>query len=128
MSKLRKKSERAAKDWKQLLWGRLPLEHETVLFLIVNVLDFLLTYRLMVFGSASGHQVVESNPLARYFLYTWGPLKGMLMFKLAMVILVCLIAQIVAMRRLETARWLLRIGTAIVSCVLLYSVVLYFRH
>lgn len=128
MTQQPRKSERAARNWRQLLWGKLPLEHETVLFLVVNVLDFLLTYRLLVYGSASGHRVVEANPLARYFLYTWGPVKGMLLFKLGMVLFVCLIAQIVAMRRLETARWLLRIATAIVCCVLVYSVLIYFRN
>ena len=128
MSKPKNSKEKPAKSLQQLLFGRLPLEHETVMFLVVNVLDFLLTYRLMAFGSASGHRVVESNPVARYFLDHWGPVKGMLMFKLGIVVFVCIISQIVAMRRLETARWLLRISTLIVTFVLFYSVILFFRH
>ncbi len=128
MTKSTKKKDVPAKNVKELLWGKLPLEHETALFVLVNVLDFLLTYWLMTYGSASGHRIIEGNPVAQYFLYTWGPVKGLLMFKLGIVVFVCVIAQIVAMRRLKTARWLLRFGTLAVSLVLLYSVALYFRH
>lgn len=123
-----RKKERRVRNWQQLLWGKLPLEHETAMFVLVNVLDFLLTYWLMVYGTAGGHRIVEGNPFAQYFLYRWGPVKGMLFFKLGIVVFVCVIAQIVAMKRLETGRWLLRIGTVVVAIVLLYSVTLYFRH
>lgn len=104
------------------------MEHETSLFVLVNVLDFLLTFWLMFYGTLGGQRIVESNPLAEYFLYRWGPVKGMLMFKLGMVVFVILITQIIAMRKIRTARRVLQFSTLLVSLVLIYSVHLFLRH
>ena len=128
MNDKRLRTARPARNWYDLFWGRLPLEHETALFVLVNVLDFLLTFWLMFYGTLGGQRIVESNPLAEYFLYRWGPVKGMLMFKLGMVVFVILITQIIAMRKLRTARRVLQFSTLIVSLVLVYSVQLFLRH
>lgn len=108
---------------RQLLLGQLPLETETTQFILVNVLDFFMTYWLLQTG-----RFRESNPVADYFLASWGPVKGMLLFKLALVTFVCLIAQIVAIWNLDRARWLLRLGTAIVAIVVIYSFTLLLRY
>lgn len=107
---------------KNLLLGRLPLEAETSMFILVNVLDFFMTYLLLVSGFR------ESNPFADYFLRHWGPIRGMLYFKLAVVTFVCLLSQIIALKDIEKARWVLNIGTVIVSAVVIYSLTLYLRH
>lgn len=112
---------------KHLLFGKLPLEHETAMFVLVNVLDFLMTY-WMLMNSGEGLKFVESNPVAAFFLHRWGPIKGMLFFKLSIVVFVCLIAQVIAQRRMETARMLLRVGTLAVACIVMYSAMLYLRH
>jgi len=103
------------------LRDRLPLETETAVFILVNVLDIFLTYLLLVGG---GHR--EANPIARYFLDGWG-VKGIVLYKLANVALVCVIAQIVARVSEQTARRLLIGLTLVVAVVVAYSLVLAFR-
>jgi hypothetical protein len=103
------------------LRDRLPLETETAVFILVNVLDIFLTYLLLAQGSH-----FEANPIARYFLDRWGP-KGVIGFKLALVALVCVIAQVVARTHLRTARRLLYGVTALVAAVVVYSLGLLLR-
>ena len=100
---------------------RLPLETETAVFILVNVLDIFMTYLLLVGG---GHR--EANPIARYFLDGWG-VKGIVLYKLANVALVCVIAQVVARVSERTARRLLVGLTLVVATVVAYSLVLAFR-
>lgn len=115
--------------WRRLLTGKLPLEHETALFILVNVLDFFMTFWMLSHRNedGSGGYFIESNPVAAYFLYRWGPFRGMLFFKLAIILVVCLVTQIIATRKLETARWILRFGTALVALVVVYSLTVYLR-
>ncbi|HID22856.1 MAG TPA: hypothetical protein EYP14_10720, partial [Planctomycetaceae bacterium] len=95
------------------LFGRdLPLERETALFIFVSALDVFMTYVLLR-HSAEGrtvHIFTESNAIARYFLNHWG-IKGMVIFKFAMVAVITVLTQLIAMRRLETARRLLTVAT-----------------
>lgn len=112
----RSKHEDRPKGVKALLTGQLPLEAETSMFILVNVLDFFMTYWLLMTGSFR-----ESNPVAEYFLNHWGPVKGMLFFKLALVTFVCLVTQLIALKDVEKARWVLRLGIVVVVFVVLYS-------
>jgi len=114
--------------WRRLLTGQLPLETETTVFILVNLLDFFVTYWLLAHRELGFGGFYESNPIARYFLDRWGVVKGLLGFKLAIVLFVCLIAQIVATRKPETARKLLVIGTVLVFGVVIYGVSLFVRH
>ncbi len=108
---------------------QLPLERETSGFLLVSVLDYLMTYVLLYYGhlqdSPLRHTVIESNPIAMYFINHWGLVKGLLGFKLGIVLFVCLVAQIVARRNEQTAQWLLNLGTALTACVVIYSLWLF---
>ena len=108
-------------DINQILKGELPLQTETNFFILVNVLDVFMTYILLVNGA------MEANPLANYVLLRWG-FGGLIGFKLFIVAAVCIIAQLVATRRLGTARFLLIFGSLIVSAVVIYSVRLYYMH
>lgn len=101
----------------------LPLESETCLFIFVNLLDFFLTYWGLWHGFLR-----ESNPIARWFLDGWGLINGLLMYKLALVIIVCGIAQIVALERPQTARKLLLGTSLIVGIVVIYSLRLIILH
>lgn len=99
--------------------GRLPLETETAVFILVNVLDTFLTMLLMLY--AGGHH--EGNPVARYFFDRWG-FRGLIYYKMTMVAFVCIIVQIIAWQRVKTARRLLYFLTAIVGAVVIYSLLL----
>jgi hypothetical protein len=95
---------------------KLPLEQETTWFIFVNILDIILTYLVIQLRKGG----TEGNPIARFFLYSWG-INGLLYFKCAMVAFVVVLAQIIAGKKVNTARWLLNFGTLIVTCVLFYS-------
>lgn len=116
------------RHWRDLLTGRLPLETETTVFILVNMLDFFATYWLLQHSNELGvRPFTESNPVARFFLDRWG-IKGLLGFKLAIVVFVCVVAQIVALRREATGRRLLQFGTVVVFGVVVYSASIYLRH
>ena len=108
-------------DVRRLLTGRLAHETETSLYILLSVLDFFLTYTLLTTGGG-GVQFVEANPVARWFLDHYGVVKGLLGFKLAVVLLVCVIAQVVTMKSPRTGRALLWLGCAVTGWVVLYSV------
>ena len=108
--------------WRRLVGGRLPLESETAVFILVNVLDIGLTVALLAY--LGNHY--EANPVARHFLNHWG-LRGLVYFKMAMVAFVCVITQLIALRSVTTARRLLYLLTAIVGAVVVYSVSLAWR-
>ena len=118
------KAQRAALNsipsLRQVLFGHLPLQNETSVFILVNVLDIFATYALLRFGG------LEANPIANYFYTHWN-VKGMVAFKMAMVAIVAIIAQIIARHNLARASQVLILGTAIVTTVVLYSVYLLAR-
>lgn len=106
--------------------GRMALETETCWFVLVNLLDFVVTYRMIGYGNAAGVRFTESNPIAAYFLNHWG-VKGLLGLKLAVVVFVCLVAQYIYRHRPELARMLLILGTAAVAAIVIYSVRMFFQ-
>jgi hypothetical protein len=114
----------------RLLLGQLPLEAETSYFILVNLLDFFVTWWLLVVANAQGGSVRfgESNAVARYFIESWGPVKGMLGFKLTVVTFVCLIAQVIALKREDLGAKVLLFGTIATGVVVVYSLALYLRH
>ena len=104
------------------IFGRnLPLERETAWFILVSVLDILMTYKLL-----AGGKIQEANPIARYFINRWGA-KGMIFFKMGMVAFITVLAQVIATRNRTAARWVLFFGIAVVSIVVFYSVLLLIR-
>lgn len=113
---------------RRLLVGKLPLETETSFFLLVNLIDFFVTYYLLMSGGRGNLRFVESNPAAQYFIDSWGPVKGMLGFKLGVVTFVCLLAQIIALKRLDLGRGVLLIGILATGAVVAYSLSLWLRH
>ena len=114
----------AGSDQEKLsLWVRkLPLETETCFFIFVNALDVFMTYVLLNHSP----EFQESNLLANYILSNWG-FRGMIYFKFALVAFVTVIAQIIALTRPRTAKWLLIVGTVIVGGVVVYSSYLWIR-
>ncbi len=127
---LMKKSKHRNPLGRLFQWGfrdKLPLESETAIFILVNVLDFVTTYYMLMHREMGEGNFYESNPIARYFLDLWG-VKGLLMFKMAVVAFVCVIAQIVATKRVASARFLLVVGTIVVSYVVVYSWRLFLHH
>ena len=108
---------------------RIPLGPETLAFIFANVLDIVLTYRLLLRGAERLDpviRIVEGNPVARFFLDHWG-VSGMVYYKMGMVAFVCVVTQLIARRSVKTARRLLYLLTAIVGAVVLYSSYLLMR-
>ena len=125
-----KKSSHHSPLGRLFFWGfrqKLPLETETTIFILVNVLDFAMTWWMLMHREMGLGDFYESNPVARYFLDHWG-VKGLLLFKMAVVAFVCVIAQIVATKREASGRFLLVVGTIVVSAVVIYSLKLFLNH
>ena len=119
----RDERRQVSSDWKHLLVGQLPLQTETTTFILLNCFDIFLTYILL----ASNERASEANPIADYFIQKWG-FSGAIGFKLAIVAFVTVIAQIIALKKLQTARFLLIGGTFLVGCVVIYSIGLLIKH
>jgi hypothetical protein len=102
----------------------LPLERETGLFVLASSFDVLTTWYLLYYGGTGERTwFVESNPIPRYFLYSWG-FDALVYFKFALVAFVILICQIIARRNLSVGRRVLNFATLMVSVVVIYSIVL----
>lgn len=92
------------------------LEFEKTVFVLVNLMDVVMTSLLLSTGS-----FYESNPIADYFIQGWG-LVGMTAFKLVLVGFVLAITNLVAIWKIDTARNVLYFGIATVGTVVAYSV------
>jgi hypothetical protein len=81
-----------------------------------------MTFLLLYFSNRGmmRNVVVESNPIAQYFISGWGTL-GLVWFKLAMVTIIVLVAQVIATKRPVVARFVLNGATLFVGCVVVYS-------
>lgn len=106
--------------WAYALQKHFPLEMEMLSFIGMSILDYGLTYYLLMHSEA---QVVEANPAALFFLNHWG-LKGLLWFKMLMVAVILGICQLVSLERPIIARRVLNLGSTVVSGVVLYSLIL----
>ena len=117
------------KVWETLVRLPLPLQRESCLFLIVSVLDVMMTCLLLgdLMGVTGETIFYESNPVARYFLEGWG-LAGIIFFKFGMVAFIEVISHIVAIKNVAAGRRLLEFGTLIVSFVVIYSLLLLVSH
>jgi hypothetical protein len=115
--------------WHTIFRLSLPLQRESALFLIASVLDVMMTYLMLsdVPEPEGRAMFYESNPVARYIFEGWG-LSGIVVFKFSMVAVVEVIAQIVALRKLQMGRRLLEFGTLVVALVVLYSMYLLLTH
>ena len=107
---------------RKLIGGELPLETETCRFVLISLLDLFMTFLLLYFSNRGmmRNVVVESNPVARYFISGWGTL-GLVWFKIAMVTLIVLATQVVATRRPVVAQLVLNGATLFVGSVVAYS-------
>ena len=104
--------------------GTAAVQQETVLFVLVSSMDLFMTWILLDRG---GGRFVESNPVARFFLYEWGP-RGLVYFKFAMVIFVCVLAQIIARSKPRVASWLLKGAVVLIAFVVVYSLMLLLQN
>ena len=104
--------------------GTAAVQQETVLFVLVSSMDLCMTWILLDRG---GGRFVESNPVARFFLFEWGP-RGLVYFKFAMVIVVCVLAQIIARSKPRAASWLLKGAVVLIAVVVVYSLTLLLQN
>ncbi len=107
---------------RKIVGGELPLETETCRFVLISLLDLFMTFLLLYFSNRGmmRNVVVESNPLARFFISGWGTL-GLVWFKIGMVTLIVLATQVVATRRPGVAQLVLNGAALFVGSVVVYS-------
>lgn len=115
-------SESPPKEKERFFTRKLPLETATCVFILVSAFDVFMTFILLNMDNFR-----ESNGIANWILTEFG-FRGMVYFKFALVLVVVLIAQIIATRRIKTARRLLHAGSIITLCVVIYSTYLLVRY
>ena len=110
---------------RKIVGGELPLETETCRFILISLLDLFMTFLLLYFSNRGmmRNVVVESNPVARYFISGWGTM-GLVWFKIGMVTLIVLATQAIASRRPVVAQLVLNGATLFVGSVVAYSIFL----
>lgn len=96
----------------------LSLETETSWFLLLGVLDLVLTTFLLNTGV-----VHEVNPLARFFIFAGG-LHGLIGYKCVLLAVAAVAAQVIVLRRPRTAKAVLHTGIGVQFLVVAYSVTL----
>ena len=112
--------------WRMIAGIHLPLERETAHFILASALDTVMTL-IVMHHSAEGFTtkiIYESNPVARFFFDHWGS-EGFVYFKFSLVAFVAVIAQVIATKKVRTARWVLNFGTIVVLCVVIYTLFLF---
>ena len=114
---------------RKIVGGELPLETETCRFVLISLFDLFMTFLLLYFSNRGmmRNVVVESNPVARYFISGWGTM-GLVWFKIGMVTLIVLATQVVATRRPSVAQLLLNGATLFVGSVVVYSAYLLLQN
>lgn len=63
---------------------------------------------------------IEANPFANFFYLRWG-FNGMIAFKLILVAFICVVAQLIAIKKLHTGRNVLYLGSLVTGLVVIYS-------
>lgn len=99
----------------------LSLETETSWFLLLGVLDLVLTTFLLNTGV-----VHEANPIARFFILAGG-LHGMIGYKCALLAVAAVAAQVIVLRRPRAAKAVLHTGIVVQFFVVAYSISLLLR-
>jgi hypothetical protein len=109
----------------RVLGRKLPLEAETTRFVLASALDVFMTYLALRYSEEgrTSRVIGEGNAFAAFFIHRWG-IRGMVYFKFSSVTFVVLLAQVIAQHRMTTAKRLLDFGAIVVSCVVIYSLVL----
>ena len=107
------------------------IRNETLTFVLANLLDYFMTYIILYYNAMPGsplrQRLGEGNPIAAYFINHWGPIKGMLGFKLSLVMFVIVLTQSIAYRNEVTGSRVLNLGTILTATVVLYSLMLLLR-
>ena len=96
----------------------LSLETETSWFLLLGLLDVVLTTVLLNTGLAH-----EANPIARRFLFSDG-LHGLIAYKFGLLTVAAVAVQVIVLRRPRVAKAVLHTGIGAQSLVVAYSLML----
>ncbi len=113
-SAARAEAQRQLNYSQSFMTRKLPLQDATSFFILINTLDIFMTYVLISLGA------IEANPIANYFLERY-KFNGLIFFKLVIVAVVCVIAQIIAANSIRKGRDLLNFGSLLVGAVVAYS-------
>lgn len=100
---------------------KLPLEHETSLFILISGADVFMTYILLRQG-----EFREMNPIANFALKHWN-ITGMVYLKFTAVAVICVIAQVIALRHVKKAQSFLICAITLNTLVVFYSFTLLLR-
>ncbi len=101
----------------------LLLGSESLLLLLVSILDVLMTHALL----RQGLRFYESNPVAGWFFARWN-MAGMVVFKFLVIATAIVACEVVERRRPEVGRRIARLGIVAGGGVAIYGAFLFYRH
>lgn len=116
-------SERRRHTAKSFFTSSFLLANETVWFVLVNALDFFVTYVLLAWPETPAY---EANPIAG-FLLEWD-FRAFVGFKFLLTAVAAVCCELVARRNYRLGRRVLILLTIGVACVAAYGVVLIVRY
>jgi hypothetical protein len=107
----------------------LLFETELSWFVLASALDVALTFLVLHYSNSGMTRtpIVESNPVAQWFIAHWG-FRGMVGYKLIMTLIVVVIAEVVGRQKPLVAKMLLWGGTIVVGAVVIHSLRLLLAH
>jgi hypothetical protein len=115
----------------ELEMARCGLKFETEIswYVLASALDVALTFLVLHYSNhgMTHAPIVESNPVAQWFIGHWG-FRGMAGYKIAMTLIVVVIAEFVGRQKPIVAKVLLWGGTIVVSAVVIHSARLLLAH
>ena len=109
-------SESVRRRLAALFLDHFVLANETTYFILVNALDFFVTYLLLYLPGSTGY---EANPIAR-MLFHWN-IKYLIAFKFGMVTIAAVCCEITARRSPRFGRLALISLTLVVAAVVIYG-------
>ncbi len=119
--------DRGRQAWRAVVrevGGRyLLLDEPIATFLLLSLLDLLVTYALL----RQGVDFYEANPVARWWFARWN-IAGMTIFKFLLVGLIATLCELVERQRPGRGRGVLRIACLTTAAVVAYGVWLLLRH
>ena len=119
--------DRGRRTWRAIvreLGGQyLLLDEPIAAFLLVSLLDLLVTYALL----RQGDGFHEANPVARWWFARWN-IAGMTVFKFLLVGAIATLCELVERRRPGLGRRVLRLACLTTTAVVAYGLWLLLRH
>ena len=106
-----------------MFWKRdVVLAQEYLAFLLLNLLDLFLT------GYIFKHGGIEANGIAAFILSSRFGGSGFAVYKFALVLVLVTCCEVISLKSLRTARFIVTLGCLVYLCVVFWEAYLIYTH